>query len=364
MLVFVILVFLIAVSVFFFMRTARFGAEPRGARLIKMQDSPHYRNGQFQNLNPTPQLTEGTNIFGMLVKFFFDNKTQKTPPAALPSIKTDLKLANRDKNMLVWFGHSSYFLKVDGRSILVDPVFSGNASPLRFTTRSFKGSDLYTAADMPSIDYLVLTHDHWDHLDYRTVLLLKPRVRRIITGMGVADHLVSWGFEREKMIEMDWYGSTQPETGFSFTSMPARHFSGRGFRRNKSIWSSFVLKTPTKNIFIGGDSGYDEHFRSIGNQFGPFDLAILENGQYDPHWKYIHMFPEETVQAALDLRADKLLPVHWGKFSLSTHAWDDSIRRITREGKLRNQKILHPMIGEETDLDQEQEFSDWWESIQ
>ncbi len=302
-------------------------------------------------------------MFEVLRKFFFDKTANKIPPAPLPSRKTDLLHLDPGSQTLVWFGHSSYFIQVDGKKILVDPVFSGNASPLSFTTKSFKGSDIYTVSDLPDIDLLIISHDHWDHLDYKTILLLKPKVRKIITSLGVGAHLESWGFNKTAIVEMDWNEEVELDKGFIVNSVTARHFSGRGFKRNRTIWSSFVLTTPGKKIFIGGDSGYDRHFAEIGNQFGPFDLAILEDGQYNLNWKYIHMLPEETVQAAIDLRAKKLLPVHWAKFNLSLHAWNEPILRITKEAKNKNMDLLHPMIGEAVNLDIEQKFENWWEWV-
>jgi L-ascorbate metabolism protein UlaG (beta-lactamase superfamily) len=170
-----------------------------------------------------PQLTEGANLFGVLKEFYFDKSNQKIPPAPLPSVKTVLHGQDPHKNILVWFGHSSYFIQVAGRTILVDPVFSGNASPLRFTTKSFKGSDIYTVSDLPDIDYLFLTHDHWDHLDYKTILELKSKVKSN-NGLRSAAHLMLWGYNENLIVEMDWNDVFVPEPGFSVTNTPARHF--------------------------------------------------------------------------------------------------------------------------------------------
>jgi L-ascorbate metabolism protein UlaG (beta-lactamase superfamily) len=359
-----IVILVIIGAAILFMNGAAFGSLPSEEDLKEIRRSRNFRDGQFQNISPTPALTEGVGFFSVLNEFLFGKSKKNIPPAVLPSGKTDLLHLDRNKNMLVWFGHSSYFMQVDGKRILVDPVFSGNASPLRFTTKSFKGSDVYQVSDLPDIDYLFITHDHWDHLDYKTILQLRTRVNKIITGLGVAANLVMWGFDRKDIEEMDWSGQLNPEEGFSITAVTARHFSGRGLQRNKSLWSSYILTTANKRIFIGGDSGYDTHFSEIGKQFGPFDLAILEDGQYNKNWKYIHMMPEETVQAAIDLEAKKLLPVHWAKFSLSLHAWDEPIIRICKEAALKNVYLLHPMIGESVDLDASQVFTRWWEGVQ
>ncbi|GAC1706341.1 MAG: hypothetical protein NVS9B7_15170 [Flavisolibacter sp.] len=264
---------------------------------------------------------------------------------------------------MVWFGHSSYFLQLDSKKILVDPIFSGSASPLKFTTRSFKGTDVYTAEEMPDIDLLILSHDHWDHLDYDTLQKLKPKIKRIITGLGVGTHLERWGFNSKIIEEMDWHQSLRLEDSIMVYALPARHFSGRAFKRDGSLWMSFVLCTPTLRIYIGGDSGYDDHFRAIGMKYGPFDLAVLENGQYNHYWKYIHMFPEDVVKAAMDLGAKKIIPVHWAKFSLSLHAWDEPIKRIVQEAKKKKVNLIHPMIGESVNLKKEENFSKWWEDF-
>jgi len=359
-----IIILIIVGAVILFLNSAPFGSLPSIAEVKKMQRLPYFRAGQIRNLSPTPSLTEGSKFFSVLREFLFDKSKRNKPSAPLPSIKTDLLKTGRNKDMLVWFGHSSYYIQIDGKRILVDPVFSGNASPLGFTTKSFEGSDIYQVSDLPEIDYLFITHDHWDHLDYPTIVQMKMKVKKIITALGVGAHLVFWGFDPEIITEMEWDSQVNPEEGFSVNAVTARHFSGRGFRRNRSLWTSFVLTTIHQKIFIGGDSGYGSHFADIGKQFGPFDLAILEDGQYNKNWKYIHMMPEETVRAAIDLGAKKLLPVHWAKFSLSLHAWDEPIIRIKKEAEAKNIYLLHPMIGEQVDLNAHQIFTSWWERIQ
>lgn len=339
------------------------GKLPSGERLERIINSPNYRQGQFQNINPTPQLTEGANLFSVMGKFFFGKPKNSAPPAPLPSVKTDLHRLNTDENILVWFGHSSYFMQLDGKRILVDPVFSGYASPVSFTTKSFKGADIYDVEDFPGIDYLFITHDHWDHLDYQTVVKLEAKVGKVITGLGTGSHLEYWGFAPGKIIEMDWNETMKLDDGFLVHAAPARHFAGRMFKRNKSLWMSFVFLPPTKKIYIGGDSGYDTHFAEIGKQHGPFDLAILECGQYNAYWKYIHMMPEEVIQAGIDLGAKSILPVHWAKFSLALHEWDEPIKRVVAEGARKAVKVIHPLIGEKVDLDGKMIFNKWWETV-
>jgi L-ascorbate metabolism protein UlaG (beta-lactamase superfamily) len=350
MIIILALVLIIIAFIYFFTHQPSFGQAPSGQRLELIKRSPNYRDGQFQNLSPTPALTEGVSYFGVLKEFFFTKKYRVKPTGPLPSKKTDLLSLSPEENVLVWFGHSSYYLQVDGKKILVDPVFSGNASPVSFTTRSFPGTDIYTTDDMPEIDYLFISHDHWDHADHQTLVKMRRKVKTVITGLGVGAHLERWGYNPDCIREKDWNEEVSLGDGFTVHTAPARHFSGRSFKRNGSLWLSFVLLTPGFRLYLGGDSGYDTHFKTIGERFGPFDLAILEDGQYDKSWKYIHMMPEEVVQAAEDLRARKLMPVHWSKFALANHAWDDPIIRITKEAERKHMTLLTPMIGEKSEL--------------
>jgi L-ascorbate metabolism protein UlaG (beta-lactamase superfamily) len=363
MLIFLLLIPVIVISIGLFMRSRQFGKLPSAERLIEIKKSPNYKDGQFQNVHATPQLAEGVSMITVMRKFFFGKSPRNKPSGVLPSKKTELLHLDPQKNCLVWFGHSSYFLQVDGKKILVDPVFSGAASPVSFTTKSFPGSDVYEPDDFPDIDYLFISHDHWDHLDYKTISKLSPKVKQVITGLGTAAHLEYWGYDKNKIIEKDWNQEIILDDGLVVHTVPTRHFSGRGFSRNRSLWVSFVLKTPSMKLFLGGDSGYDTHFAETGKKYGPFDLAILECGQYNSYWKYIHMMPEETVQAGIDLRAKKILPVHWAKFSLSIHDWDEPIKRITAEAAKKNMPLLHPMIGEVIDLNNTPEQTKWWENI-
>ena len=357
----IIIAFVAAVAVF--IRIPRFGRKPSAARLELIKKSPNYKNGAFQNQSPTPSLTEGATFFSVLKEFMFGKNKRAIPTDPIPSVKTDLLHLSTDQDILVWFGHSSYFMQVNGKRILVDPVFSGHASPFSFTTKAFPGADRYTPADMPEIDYLFISHDHWDHLDHKAVIALKPKIKKIICSLGTGEHLERWGFDKSIIIEKDWNQQIILGDGFVVHTVPARHFSGRGFKRNQAMWTSYALKTPTMNIFIGGDSGYDKHFAEAGKTYGPFDLAILENGQYNKSWKYIHMIPAEVLQAARDLNARRLLPVHSSKFKLGNHEWDEPLKTITALNTA-NQSILTPMIGQQVNLkDPTQQFTHWWEGV-
>ncbi len=342
---FFVLLLLLATGVLFFLQQPMFGALPAGERLARIQQSPNYRAGAFQNLSETPVQSEDFSFWGTLWKFLNPSKSLE-PQTPIPVVKTDLRQLPADKTSLVWFGHSSYLLKTDGRVILVDPVFSGHAGPFSFMNRSFAGTDAYAASDFPEIDALLLTHDHYDHLDYKTILQFKEKTRFFYTSLGVGAHLERWGIPANKIVELDWWESQPISDSVTLTAAPARHFSGRKFTRYQSLWSSFILQTSQYKIYLGGDSGYDAHFKEIGDRFGPFDLALLECGQYNMNWPLIHMMPEETVQASIDLKANVLMPVHWGKFKLAFHHWTEPIERTSFEAEKQKVTLATPRIGE------------------
>ncbi len=337
-----------------------FGRLPKGERLVKIQASPNFRDGEFQNLSPTKMLPEGKTYWDIIVGMMNRSK-ESTPKLPLDVVITDLNKFNPTEPTIVWFGHSSYLLFIDGKKILVDPVLSEYASPFTFVgTKRYATTYQYSIKDIPEVDIVLFSHDHYDHLDYNIIAELNPKAKQFIMPLGVGEHLERWGVDTSKISEMDWHESKQLFDGMTLTSTPARHFSGRGFKRNQTLWSSFVLQSKTKKIFIGGDSGYDTHFKKIGEQYGPFDLAILECGQYNELWHFIHMMPEETVQASIDLNAKNLLPVHWAKFSLAFHSWDESIRRVSTEAQLKNVKLWTPKIGEPLTIQEENKTEEWW----
>jgi L-ascorbate metabolism protein UlaG (beta-lactamase superfamily) len=323
-------------------------------------NSDHYKNGKFFNLSPTPTLAKGKSMATVLLERI-NRPRSVTPSAPLPSVKTSLQHLSSDKPAIVWFGHSSYLIECKGVRILVDPVFSGHASPLPGLVNAFKGSDIYGADDFPAIDYLIITHNHYDHLDKRTLSLLMPKISRIYTSLGVGKDITSCSQTNVPVTEMDWWETGQLQENVSLTATPGRHFSGRGLVQRGSLWSSFVLELFGYRIFIGGDSGYDTHFKKIGEMFGPFDLAILECGQYDLAWHNIHLLPEETAQAAIDLNAKVLLPVHWAKFALANHPWNEPPRRLLAKAKELGLRVTTPMIGKAVIVDEVYPDEVWWE---
>jgi L-ascorbate metabolism protein UlaG (beta-lactamase superfamily) len=265
------------------------------------------------------------------------------PSSPVPSVKTDLRGLDPSKNLIVWFGHSSYLIQVDGKRILVDPVFF-KASPVSFINRAFPGTKIYKPEDMPDIDYLVITHDHWDHLDYKTVKRLRHRVGTVICPLGVGSDLEYWGYPLGKIKEMDWYEDSS-DSSFVFHCLPTRHFSGRGLTPNKTLWASYLLETPSMKIFIGGDGGYDGRYLRIGKKFPGIDLAILENGQYNQSWKYIHTMPEYLDREVHELGATSVMTVHHSKYALAMHPWDEPLKNELKLAQDTTIHVLIPTIG-------------------
>jgi L-ascorbate metabolism protein UlaG (beta-lactamase superfamily) len=313
----------------------------------------------FRNLTKTRQFAEGVTIFDV-VRASMRRPKDLRPPNTLPSVKTDLKSFYSESPAVIWFGHSSYLIHADGLNFLIDPVFSGNASPFSFMIKAFGGSDVYKTTDMPPIDCLILTHNHYDHLDRKALKTLAVSIERMIIPVGVSLDLKGITFDRKKLTEVNWWDTVHLENEITLTSTPARHFSGRGLIRNRSLWTSYVLKLREHSIFIGGDSGYESHFREIGKRFGPFDLALLECGQYNKMWPYIHSTPEEAVTEAIELGARVAMPVHWGKFALSNHSWNEPVKRFVAEAKKQAIQYTTPKIGEPVVLGKRHPKTEWW----
>ncbi len=359
MAIFLMVIVAFTIAVYIFMQQPVFGADPSGERLARVQQSPNYKDGSFQNLSPTPVQSPEFSFWKLLGNYL-NPPAGREPGNTLPSMKTDLKNLGDTQPVLIWFGHSSYFIRIQGKNILVDPVFSGNASPISLFGKNYPGSNGYTVDDFPDLDMVLITHDHYDHLDYQTIVKLKSKAKHFHASLGVGAHLERWGIDPDHITEFDWWESKMIFDSIELIATPARHFSGRSFTRGKTLWASYIIKTPQHKLFLGGDSGYDTHFKEIGDKYGPFDLALLECGQYNVMWPYIHMMPEEVVTAATDLKAEVLMPVHWGKFTLALHPWTEPIDRVTAAASAVNLPYTTPKIGEPVVINQSYPASMWW----
>jgi L-ascorbate metabolism protein UlaG (beta-lactamase superfamily) len=360
-----LIIVFIFIGGYFFMMQPQFGKNPSDDRLEKIKKSPNYKNGKFQNLVEISDMggESNFNLYGMLKEFYINKSKRREPKEGLPSVKTDLKNLKLEEDILIWLGHSSYFLQLDGKRFLIDPVLSTYASPVKFYNKSYEGSNVYLPEDFPDIDYLLISHDHYDHLDYESIIKLKPKIKTIITGLGTGAHFEYWGYDLKTIIEKDWNESIDLGEGFEVTLTPAKHRSGRSVKSNQTLWTSFIIKTPTSRVFYSGDSGYGNHFKTIGGTYGPFDLAIMECGQYSKYWPQSHMMPEQVVKASNDLKAEKLITGHWAKFTLSIHDWDEPINRVFEESQRKGLPLLYPMIGEKVNIKETVTTNQWWRKI-
>jgi L-ascorbate metabolism protein UlaG (beta-lactamase superfamily) len=339
-----------------------FGKIPTRADVSGFPPSARLREGVFSNIEPTLVMREGASYFDLL-REAMSRPGNTAPPSVLPSERVDLHALKDDEPSIVWFGHSSYLISHRGFRVLVDPVLFGNSSPVSFFGKPFPVSHPYSPEDIPPIDLLVLSHDHYDHLDFVTLGLLRNRIARVVCPLGVSSHLRYWGFDSSIISELPWHEQHQVTADVQLTALPARHFSGRLLTRNHTQWSSYALRLRDCNIFIGGDSGYDQQFAMIGSTYGPFDIVMLECGQYGQYWPNIHMFPEETARAASDLKARQLLPVHWGKFVLANHSWNDSIERVSAAAKQFDFDLLTPAIGASSTIGVRNVSRAWWKEL-
>ena len=348
-----------------YLQHPKFGAMPEGARLQAIERSPHYVNGAFQNLIDTPMRTQDTSFASNVMSMLLDRNPNLKPSTTLPSTRVDLKALPPDEDVVVWLGHSSYFVQLGGKRLLIDPVFSTNAGPFPGSNVSFPGTSPYTAEDMPSIDVLLVTHDHWDHLDYPSARALLPKVEQVVAGLGVGAFFDRWGYPADRIHEADWNDVLELVPGLRIHVLPARHYSGRMLTRNKTLWVAFALEAPQRRLFFSGDSGYGPHFREIGERFGGFDLVALDMGQYDKRWAHIHMFPEQAAQAVDDLRAKAVLPAHIGRFSIAAHDWDEPFKQLEKASRGKPYRLHMPRIDEAVPLaGQAQPLDAWWERVQ
>ena len=306
-------------------------------------DSPQYRDGAFRN--PVQPKMRG-NFFAMTWRFLFDKPKDTVPAAPLPvTAITPEILRSTPDGSLFRLGHSTVLLKLGDAFWLTDPVFSRRASPVQWAGPERFHAPPISIADLPPIEGVILSHDHYDHLDKAAILELAPKTTYFLAPLGVGDLLVEWGVPAEKVLQLDWWDSI-PVGGLRFTATPAQHFSGRApFADNPTLWASWVIEGAGLRIFFSGDTGYFDGFKAIGDKFGPFDLTLIECGAYNVDWPDVHMQPEQTLQAHLDLRGKRLMPVHNGTFDLAFHSWREPLDRIGALAAARGVEIATPVIG-------------------
>ncbi len=352
---------IIIIVLLFLNLSPQFGKSPTTEQKIEYAKLENFKDGKFENQHKSPMNINYWKIFKELTKKASNRNPSKN---ILVENIDSITIGNHSSNVtqLTWFGHSTFLLEVDGKKILIDPMLSKTPSPI-----SFLGAKRYSnripieAEELPFIDIVILSHDHFDHLDYKTIKQIKNKVGRFYTPLGVGNHLESWGVSEEKITELNWWESIEFDS-INFVCTPSRHFSGRGlFDRATTLWCSWVIKGTKDNIYFSGDSGYDTHFKEIGNKYGPFDISLMECGQYNEDWKLLHMMPEETVKASVDLKSKLTLPIHWGGFTLAFHDWTHPIERVLIKANELNMDITIPKIGEPIILGNENFPSEkWW----
>ncbi|MCD0448824.1 MBL fold metallo-hydrolase [Actinocorallia sp. API 0066] len=330
------------------------GALDPGPRVLR---SPHYRDGRFHNLHEAdPSLPEP----GSAVREYVRGE-QRTPLAPIPVVRP--RFGAPEPLTVHWLGHGTSLVDIEGRRILFDPVFSERCSPSsRIGPRRVHPMPV-AVRDLPRLDAIAITHDHYDHLDTASVrALIRAQDAPFVVPLGVGAHLERWGAPRERIIELDW-DETAVVAGLRVTATGAHHFSGRGLRRNPTLWCSYVVAGSEKRVFYSGDSGYFEGYATIGAAHGPFDVTLIQVGAYSASWPDIHMTPEEGVTAHRDLGGHLMVPVHWGTFVLAPHAWNDPPNRVKAEAKLHAVRLAIPRPGERVDVNAPPEPDGWWEPL-
>jgi len=341
-----------------------FGGDVNKERQALYQNSEQFKKGKFVNKKNVPKDPSLSEILKISRKFFFEKVENGRPDTNLPIQKIDsINIAEYNENTrLIWFGHSTFLLQLEGKNILIDPMFGEVPAPHPWLggKRFSKGLPI-EIEQLPKIDAVLISHDHYDHLDYESIKRLKSKVDAFFVPLGVGVHLEAWNIDTSKITEMDWW-QEQTFNNIQLACTPAQHFSGRKLNNGQStLWASWVIKSDSTSIYFSGDSGYGKHFKEIGEQYGPFDFAMIECGQYNTMWPDIHMFPEETAQAGIDLNAKTVMPIHWGAFKLALHSWTDPIERVKKKADELHLPLVTPQIGEPILITKLPEpNSKWW----
>lgn len=324
-----------------------FGGRPSRSGSAGERPSANFSNGKFTNAIPT-SMSMGFGTTLKVTAEMIKGSPDRRPAEAMPTDPFDPSLLPDGPHaQAVWFGHSALLLRIDGLTLLVDPMFGSAPSPFPIVGgKRYSGKPPLDIDRLPPIDAVLLSHDHYDHLDYGSILRLKAKTKRFFAPLGVGAHLIRWGVPRDKVTEADWWDELTCG-GLKLVCAPARHFSGRrGNDRFSTLWCSWVIRGSRDNLFFSGDSGYGPHFREIGEKYGPFNLTFMECGQYDERWSAIHMLPEETVQAHLDVNGRLMIPIHWGAFTLALHSWTDPVERVLRAAREHGAAVATPRIGQ------------------
>ena len=343
---------------------AQLGGRLTGTRAERAARSPRFRDGTFHNpadASATMVADPGRNLLRELIF----GKQKRRPGSPVPLLRPGAAPAAdpaRELNV-VWYGHATALIEIEGRRVLLDPVWSDRCSPSAAVGPRRLHEPPVRLDELPRLDAILISHDHYDHLDMATVRELTARqTAPFLVPLGVGAHLDRWGVPAERIIELDW-SQTHRVAGLEITCAAAQHFSGRGLRRNGTLWSSWVVAGRHRKVYYTGDSGYFDGYAEIGAAHGPFDVTLMQIGAYDRAWPGIHMFPEEAVTAHLDLRGGLFLPVHWATFNLALHDWSEPVDRLWAEAKARDVRLAVPRPGERVVVDDPPAVDGWWQAV-
>lgn len=339
-----------------------FGRNPSKEQKEVYNKFDNYVNGKFVNQVPTKMNMSASVILSM-IKDSISNAKDRNPAGQITVSVIDWNKIKSEEDSLTWFGHSALLLSIDNKKILLDPMLGPIASPSSFAgSKRYSENMLHIIDEMPPIDAVFITHDHYDHLDYPSILKLENKVGHFFVPHGVSAHLIRWGVAKEKITELNWWDETDFQ-GLIVALTPSKHFSGRGIlNRDATLWGGWVILGKHTRLYTSGDGGYGAHFKEIGKKYGPFDIALIDGGQYDRRWSWVHMAPEQAVQAHLDVNGKNMMLMHWGAFTLAYHGWKEPIERALKEAKKAEVNLIAPKIGETILLDVDPYIppSTWW----
>jgi L-ascorbate metabolism protein UlaG (beta-lactamase superfamily) len=344
-----------------------FGKRPEGLRLERFTDSPLWNGEGFRNIHPIRAGLRDADAARPTLGEFLRGGTRRVPCGPLPSIdpRPGWSRAPASGLRATWLGHSTVLIEIDGLRVLTDPVWGARASPSRIAgPKRFQPVPIGLHA-LPPIDLVVISHDHYDHLDYPTIRELARRDVPFVTSLGVGAHLEAWGVAATRVTELDWWQThALPGAELSVTAAPSQHFSGRGLKdRNATLWSSLVIRTPRHAVFFSGDTGLTTEYATIRERLGPFDLVMLEVGAFHPAWGHIHLGPINALEAHALLGGGAFLPVHWGTFSLAMHAWDEPAETLFALAPQRGVQLVMPRLGEPVEPLQVEGVTPWWRGV-